>query len=400
MNRPTSLGAGPVVPQLLIAVVLFWLAGMAIRLPLLAVPPVIPLIHDDLHMSETQVGALVGMPLIMFAAAAVPGSLLIARFGVMAIAVTALFITALASAARGAAPNVWILYAATILVGFGISIMQPAMPALIRAWTPHRVWLANAIYTNGMVIGATLGPALTIPLVLPLLGGSWRLDLALWAVPGLLAALAYAGAALRSRSPAAPATDAPKRRWPDWHSPQLWLLGITLGSNNAQFFAANAFVPDYLTSTGRSDLIGTVLGWLNGAQLFASFFMLAMSEAAQRKSWPFAIFGPLTLLGTIGVVLGDGIWLVASAAVLGFAASVTFVVTFGLPAILARPDEVHRMAGGMFSISYTIAVIVPIVCGALWDLTGLPWMAFVPVALCGLVLTVAGMALTLRTNPG
>ena len=32
----------------------------------------------------------------------------------------------------------------------------------------------------------------------------------------------------------------------------LWLLGITLGANNALFFAANAFVPDYLTSTGRS----------------------------------------------------------------------------------------------------------------------------------------------------
>ena len=46
------------------------------------------------------------------------------------------------------------------------------------------------------------------------------------------------------------------------------------------------------------------------------------------------------------------------------------------------------------------AVIVPIICGALWDLTGLPWMAFVPIALCGLVLAVAGTALTLRTSPG
>ena len=68
---------------------------------------------------------------------------------------------------------------------------------------------------------------------------------------------------------------------------------------------------------------------------------------------------------------------------IGFAASVTFVVTFGLPAILSPPDDVHRMAGGMFTISYTIAVIIPIVCGALWDLTGLPWTAFMPMALCG-----------------
>jgi CP family cyanate transporter-like MFS transporter len=260
------------------------------------------------------------------------------------------------------------------------------------------MWLATAIYTNGMMIGVTLGPTLTIPLVLPLVGGSWRRDLVLWAAPGLLAALAYAAVALRARSATAPAADAPKRWWPDWNSPQLWLLGITLGANNAQFYAANAFIPDYLTSTGRADLIGTTLGWLNASQLAASFVLLAMAESLQRKSWPFTIFGPLTVLGTIGIVLGQGLWLIASAAVLGFAASLTFVVTFGLPAILAPPDDVHRMAGGMFTISYTIAVLVPIICGALWDLTGLPWTAFVPIALCGVVLTIFGAVLTRRRN--
>ena len=202
----------------------------------------------------------------------------------------------------------------------------------------------------------------------------------------------------RARSAVAPPADAPKRWWPDWNSPQLWLLGITLGANNAQFYAANAFIPDYLTSTGRADLIGTTLGWLNASQLAASFVLLAMAESLQRKSWPFTIFGPLTVLGTIGIVLGQGVWLIASAAVLGFAASLTFVVTFGLPAILAPPDDVHRMAGGMFTISYTIAVLVPIICGALWDLTGLPWTAFVPIALCGVVLTIFGAVLTRRRN--
>ena len=51
-----------------------------------------------------------------------------------------------------------------------------------------------------------------------------------------------------------------------------------------------------------------------------------------------------------------------SAAAAGLGAAVTFIVTFGLPAILSPPGEVHRMAGGMFTISYTIAVIVPVLC--------------------------------------
>src|SRR4051812_36076495 len=128
MNRPTSPGAGPAMPHLFVVLALLWLAGAAMRIPLLVVPPIIPLIHDDLHMTETQVGALIGMPLIMFALAAVPGSLLIARFGVMFVAVAGLFITALAAAARGGAFNVWTLYAATVLMGFGVAILQPAMP--------------------------------------------------------------------------------------------------------------------------------------------------------------------------------------------------------------------------------------------------------------------------------
>ena len=35
---------------------LLWLAGLAMRMTLLVVPPVIPLIHEDLRMSETQIG--------------------------------------------------------------------------------------------------------------------------------------------------------------------------------------------------------------------------------------------------------------------------------------------------------------------------------------------------------
>lgn len=104
------------------------------------------------------------------------------------------------------------------------------------------------------------------------------------------------------------------------------------------------------------------------------------------------------MLGVFGILFGDGYWLVGSAAVFGFAASVTFVVTFGLPAILSAPHEVHRMAGGMFTISYTIAVVTPIVCGALWDVTALPWTAFMPIALCGVVLTVSGAFLTARRH--
>jgi len=394
MNRPISPGEVQTSPPLWAVLPLLWLAGNAIRIPLIAVPPVMPLIHDDLHMSETQVGLLMGLPLGMFALAAVPGSLLIARFGVVAVATTGLFIATLAAGARSAATTVWMLYAATLVMGIGISIYQPCMSTLTRLWAPTRAWLANAVSTNGMVMGITLVSGLTTPLVLPLVGGSWRGDLVVWCIPGLLAALLFLVFALHGhRGPAATA-GAPQSGWPNWRSGQLWLLGIALGTNNALFFAANAFVPDYLSVTGRGHMIGTVLAWMNGAQLIGSFMMLMVPERLQRQSWPFTVFGPITLLALIGLVTCDGIWLIVMAIITGIGAAVTFVVTFGLPALLAKPGEVHRMAGGMFTISYGFAVTIPVICGAFWDLTGVPWTSFVPIALCSVIMTVFGTMLT------
>src|SRR6185503_13000357 len=97
-----------------IALLLLWLSGTALRLTILAVPPVIPLIHDDLHLSQTQVGVLTGLPSMLFAFAAVPGSLLIARTGALAALVTGLALTALGSALRGAINDVLWLYAMTV----------------------------------------------------------------------------------------------------------------------------------------------------------------------------------------------------------------------------------------------------------------------------------------------
>jgi CP family cyanate transporter-like MFS transporter len=391
--RSPSPGDRPTASHIVKTLALIWFAGAAIRIPLLATPPVIHLIHDDLRMTETEVGVLIGLPLALFAVAAIPGALLIARFGSIAIAVTGLFACAIAAAARGAAESVWMLYATTIVMGAGISIMQPTLPTLVRAWLPSRSGLATAIASNGMLIGVTLGPALTIPLVLPLLGGSWRYDLALWAVPSLLAALAFAF--LAPRTGAAESAETPRRWWPDWTDPLIWLLGLTFGFNNAVYYSANAFLPDYLNSVGRGDLIGLALGWLNGSQLIASFVLLLTAEHLQRRTWPFTVFGPLTLSGILGTVFGDGAWIVLSAAVTGFSAAVTFVVTFALPPVLSPPDDVHRLAGGMFTISYTVAVITPAICGAFWDLTGVPWTAFVPLVLCCIALTVLGTVLSL-----
>ena len=393
MNSP-AVSASPASGRLFKLLSLLWLAGAATRIPILSVPPVLPLIHDDLHLSETQVGLLVALPLVLFAVAAIPGSLLIARIGVLFTIIAGLVVAALGSAARGAAVDLTTLYAATIFMSFGIAIMQPALPQLVQQWMPQRIALGTAVYTNGILIGTTTTAALTIPVVLPLVAHNWRYALMLWSVLVVLTALVLIVLAPWEKVAVRTGGISFAAWWPDWKSPVIWQLGAAFAANNSIFFGANAFLPDYLASQGRSDLISAALGWINGGQLTASFVLLAAGQRMHRRAWPFLIFGTTALASLIATMAASGGWVVLLAAILGFSTSITYVMLLALPAVLSSPQDVHRTAAGMFTISYTCGVIIPTVSGALWDMSGAPWTAFVPFALCAVVLIASGMRLT------
>src|ERR1043165_8683049 len=128
--------------------ILLGLSGTALRLPILAIPPVLALIQSDLHLSGTEIGILTGLPVVLFAAVAVPGSLLIARVGAVPALVIGLLLAAAGSALRGVAPGIAALYAATIVMGAGIAIMQPSLPPIVRAWLPARIGFGTAVSTT------------------------------------------------------------------------------------------------------------------------------------------------------------------------------------------------------------------------------------------------------------
>jgi MFS transporter, CP family, cyanate transporter len=392
---PAGISAADTLGRLIKLLCALWLAGVALRMTILAMPPVIPLVHDELHMSETQVGLLIGLPLAIFALAAVPGSLLTARLGAKRAVIAGMTFAAFAGGARGAAINVATLYAATVATGFGIAIMQPSMPALVREWLPHRITLGTTAYSAGMLLGASFAPILTIPFVLPLLGGSWRLDLMVWAIPAILIVPVFFLLSPKTPDRQTAATATGGRWWPDFKNPLVWLLGLTFGSNNSPYFTTNAFLGDYLASSGQMHLLAPALGWLNGFQVVALVILFSLADRLQRRAWPFLVFGPM-LLGAFLVMMfiPTTIGIVGSAGMIGITTAFTLTVILALPPLLAAPADVPRTAAGMFTISYTCAIIIPTISGALWDLTGKPWTVFVPLCVCAVTMTVLGTVVT------
>jgi CP family cyanate transporter-like MFS transporter len=379
-----------------VAASLLWLAGVGLRLTILAVPPVISLIQADLQLSGTEIGILTGLPIVLFGVAALPGSLLIARFGAGAILVTGLTIAGIASALRGAVLDVFVLYGATIVMGAGIAIMQPALPPLVRQWLPKQVSFATALYTNGLLVGETLAVMLTIPVVLPLADNSWRWALAIWGAPLIVIALLTVLLAPVRTDAQSSRTPANMSGWPDWSNPLIWQISFVFGAINSVYFCSNAFLPGYLTGAGRADLIAATLTALNLGQLPASFVLLGVAGKLENRAWPFIACGALMLACIAGMISTASAWTVVFAAALGFLGAFVLTLGFALPALLGAQSDVARMSAAMFTISYSEALLISVLSGAAWDVAGSARFAFLPIALSAVPLLFMPLVIRFR----
>jgi CP family cyanate transporter-like MFS transporter len=152
------------------------------------------------------------------------------------------------------------------------------------------------------------------------------------------------------------------------------------------YFTTNAFLPDYLHHVGRADLVSAALTALNVGQIPASFLLLVVAGRLERTIWPHIVCGAGSLAAIVGIAVLPGPGIVACAAILGFFAAAILILMLALPPLLAPPEDVHRVASAMFTISYSCAVIAPVLSGLLWDITGIAWSAFVPLGLCACIL--------------
>ena len=277
--------------QTRVAILLLWLAGVALRLTMLAVPPLLAIIQTDLQLTGTQIGILSSLPVVLLGVAALPGSLLIARFGALTTLIIGLLVTALGGALRGALPNVTALFAATIVMGAGVAVMQPALPPLVRQWLPNRIGFGSAVFTNGLLVGEVLPVALTLPVLVAMFDSGWRSALAFWSLPTL--AIAAVVFAMAPRPAASATVAAPLRWWPDWRAGLTWRLGLILSGANTLYFGTNAFIPGYLQFAGHPELIAPSLTALNGAQIPASILLIMFASRIERRIWPLWLSGCL-----------------------------------------------------------------------------------------------------------
>lgn len=289
--------------------IVLWLVGWTLRVPILAAPPLATRIADSLGLSEMGIGALTILPLVAVAFGAMPAALIIAKFGIRFAITGGIVVMVLASIARGYVPSSALLFFSSIIMGLGVAVFQTALPAATRIWTPTHVALGSSVYLNGMMVGELFGAGLTLPLVLPLAGGDWSYALILWSIPILIIALiAWAQyppkidsklSQIKYLELSAGAT------LPRLNDTQVWQFGMLLGGSVITFYVINTYVGSLLRARGETEALELLLFAYNATPLLASFLVLANPNWMGLRN-PIAISAILSAAGLAGFVFLDG----------------------------------------------------------------------------------------------
>jgi len=360
-----------------VTLLILWVAGVYLRLPMLVMPPLSPTIGAELALNQTQIGALTTIPVLMLSLGALPGSLVISRVGPLMALVLSLVCVALACAARGLAPPLLLMFLFTAVMGLGIAVMQPAFPVLVHHWCPGFAALGSAVYMNGMLMGEFVGAGLTLPAVMPWLEGDWRMTLLFWALPALPAAALV----LFSHRLGLPLVDREGIRlgWqPRWKEPRVWHLGIVLGAAAAGFFGANAYMDTLVANAGGEEKLWGVLMVFNGMQVVGSLTMVLLARFLIGRRLPVLVNVWSVLAGLVGLSFSSGWLMIGFLALLGFSTCLLLILLVGLVPQIASRQEAAPLAAGMFAIGYLLGFVVPLFSGFLVDITGNSKLTLVP----------------------
>jgi len=395
MNKIRDNQSAPPIPFGMLLIL--WLVGWTLRVPILAAPPLATRIADAFGLGEAGVGALTMLPIVAVAFGAIPAAWIITRFGLRTAIVGGLLVMVVASVARGQVPSATVLFVVSVIMGLGVAVFQTALPAATRVWTPRHVALGSAVYLNGMMLGELSGAGLTLPIVLPLAEGDWRLALILWAIPILFITALVALVRLPKEQTEVADIDSPdtstQSSLPKWNDTHVWQYGLLLSSSVVAFFVINAYSGSILRARGETDALEGLLFAYNATPLLASFIVLAAPKWIGLRG-PIAVSAVIAAIGMVGFIylVGWASWI--SALIAGLAATVELILLVSLPPAIAKGIAVTRLSAGMTLIGFAIAFILPLVGGWFADNTGRIEMALIP----SLIFMVTAFAALGRTS--
>jgi CP family cyanate transporter-like MFS transporter len=345
------------------------LVSFNLRPSITAVGPLIPLIREDLGLSNGWAGFLTTLPLLTFATFSLFAAGIGKRLGLARAIFVALFVLLLGSIWRVSGGKLS-LFLGTGLTGIGIVICNVLLIPLIKKRLPGKLGLVTASYTTGMSLFAAIGSGISAPLATDWSWG-WRGSLLFW-VGLLIVGLAVWFPQISFDNEKSPTTTTQSPRVNVWKSRLAWNVCLFMGVQSMLYFTIIAWLPDMLVARGYSlGRAGLILSLMQVVGLLGSFFapMLAVRFRDQVGMvigiGLMYLLGFSSLLSTTAFINYAGLTLAG----LGLGASVSLAYTM----IGLRTDSEQSttaLSGMVQSTGYYMAALGPVLFGIAFDVFG------------------------------
>jgi FSR family fosmidomycin resistance protein-like MFS transporter len=151
---------------------------------MMVLPPLFPLIHQDLGLSYVDLGFLLTARYVATGVAQIPIGFMVDRFGAKIMLMLGLMVMVLGYGLFAFASNFWMLLLFVVLGGAGDSVFHPSDYSILNASvSKERMGRAYSVHTFSGHIGFAVGPAVILPIAV---ATDWRTAMLVAAVFGFV----------------------------------------------------------------------------------------------------------------------------------------------------------------------------------------------------------------------
>ncbi len=338
---------------------------------------ILPLFAEDLGLTLTQVGLLIGLRSVMSTVANLPGGMLVDVIGrrklIMGMAIAS---AGLPYLLLGLTTNFLLIALYLSIVGVGNLIYHPAALSSLSELYPSRRGFATAMHSLGASFGDTVSP-LCVGLVLTWL--TWREVTVLNAIPGLIMAVMFwqMMRPVRLRGPRAGArldfSSYPRAAVALFRNTNMMMIALLGGARATTQSALSVFLPIYLTTVAllQPAAVGAYLAVVQGAGIISGPLAGGLSDRIGRR--PLIAAGMFsTSLLLIGLMALNVEWLfILVLALIGFFLYSMAPVLNAWALDTAPPELGGTSIGILFATQSLLGAIAPVIGGAIADAYGL-----------------------------
>jgi CP family cyanate transporter-like MFS transporter len=329
------------------------LVALNLRLGIASVPPIVDDVRGALGLSNAAVGAVTTLPVLCFGFAAFGAPALARRWGSELVILGCLLLIVAGISLR-LIPAVALFFGGTLLLGIGVAVINVLLPSVVKRAYP-RPETITALYVTAIMAGGGLVLAATVPLTHAL--GGWDRALAVWALPAVIAAVAWLPV-VRARVPTGGVMTAPVRLWGER---EAWALAGMFACQTLLGFALLAWVPKILRDSGlgqgQAGALASIVMVLGIPTAVAVPVLAARSGGsrllivATSVPWWIGLAGLLALPAD-----GTAVWMI----LLGLGQGAGFALPLAM-IVLRSPDSHH--AAALSSMVQGVGYVVGGACG-------------------------------------